>query len=183
MRRDRNDDQLPHLEGYISVQEAAAWLQVKERTVYGYIEDGRLPAVRVGGGIAVEEEAVRAYKPKASGRPRERMPVWRLPVGNNLQYLTTLIVRLLPGQTEAFETRLRAIHQGQRQTLPGTVARYIALGEDQPDEVTLVLVWRSTVMPEPPAREAALAALRAEFAGMLDWERVEVRFSRVLMNA
>ena len=83
-----DDDLIPHLAGYISVRDAAEFLDVAESTVYRYVDEGRLPAIRVGGGIAVLEQAVKEFNRQATGRPRTRLPIWRLPVGKNIQYLT-----------------------------------------------------------------------------------------------
>ena len=88
----------------------------------------------------------------------------------------------MPGQQERFEEKLKEIHQAEKHLLPGTVARYIACGEEQPNDVQMVLVWRSTVMPAQAEREAAMQALRAEFAGILDWETAKSEYSRVVMN-
>jgi hypothetical protein len=66
--------------------------------------------------------------------------------------------------------------------LPGTIARYIVRGEERPDKVQIVLVWRNTVMPSAGEREAALAALRAELADILDWEHAVSEHGRVIMH-
>ncbi len=176
------DDLIPHLAGYVSVREAAEFLGVSERTVYGYINEGQLKAVRAGGGIAIREQVVKDFDRQGTGRPRTRQPAWRLPVGKNVQYLLTIFVPLLPDKEEAFEARLKDIYRAKKHLLPGTVARYIALTEESPVEVQIVLLWRSTVMPKEAEREAALQALRADFTGILDWQQARSKYSRVMMN-
>ena len=176
------NDLIPHLEGYVSIRDAAEFLGVAESTVYGYVDEGRLPAIRVGGGVAVEEQAVKEFNPKATGRPRTRIPTWRLPVGKNIQYLTIISTYIKSGQQDRFEKKLRDIHGTGKHLIPGTVARYIARGEEKPDDVQIVLVWRSTVMPGKEEREAALRALREEFAEILDWDTARSEYSRVVMN-
>jgi excisionase family DNA binding protein len=177
-----DDDLLPQLPGYISVHQAADILKVAERTVYGYIDDGKLPAVRVGSAIALEEQVVKKFRRQATGRPRTRIPTWRLPVGKNIQYLTIIFASLRPGQESKLQRKLKEIHSGEKHLLPGTVARYIARNEEKPNEVQIVLVWRSTVMPPEEEREAALAALREELAEMLDWETAWSETGKVLMH-
>ena len=66
--------------------------------------------------------------------------------------------------------------------MPGTVARYIARSEEKSEDVQIVLVWRSTVMPPAGEREAALAALQAELAEILDWENAWSEYGRVLLH-
>lgn len=176
------DDLIPHLAGYISVREAATVLSVSERTVYGYIDDGKLAAVRIGSAIALEEKTVQAFQRQATGRPRTRLPIWRSPVGKNIQYLTVIFVRLLKGQSEEFERRLAEIRSHEKHLLPGTVARYIARGRGKPEDIQIVLIWRSTVMPPDEEREAALAALRSDLAGVLDWETAWLEESQVVLH-
>ena len=178
----KEDDLIPHLAGYMTVQEAAEYLGVSDRTVYGYIDEGRLAAVRVGGGLAVEERAVKDFQRQATGRPRTRQPIWRLPVGKNRQYLSIIFARIRAGQEKRFDAKLEEIRAGEKHLLPGTVARYIARSEEKPEDVQIVLVWRSTVMPSDPERESALNALRAELADILDWENAWSEYGRVVMH-
>jgi excisionase family DNA binding protein len=176
------DDLLPHLPGYISVRQAANLLGVAERTVYGYIDDGKLPAVRVGNAIALEEQIVKDFDRQATGRPRTRVPAWRLPVGKNIQYLTVIFASVRPGQGNKLDQKLEEMRAGDKHLLPGTVARYIARNEEKPDDVQIVLVWRSTVMPPKEERDAALASLREELAEILDWDTAWSESGRVLMH-
>src|SRR5579883_1303760 len=178
----KEDDLIPHLSGYMTVQEAAKYLGVSDRTVYGYIDEGRLAAIRVGGGLAVEEKSVKNFERQATGRPRTRVPIWRLPVGKNIQYLTIIFARIKAGQGKRFDAKLEEIRAAEKHLLPGTVARYIARSEEKPEDVQMVLVWRSTVMPPASEREAALAALRAELAEILDWENAWSEYGRVVMH-
>lgn len=168
--------------GYITVKEAAKMLGLAEKTIYGYIDEGKLPAIRVASSIMVEEEAVQNYKRQSAGRPRTRIPTWRIPTGANLQYLTHITVNVRPEQGEKLNQKLEEMRVGEKHLLPGTVARYIARSEEKPDEVQIVLVWRSTVMPPDKEREAALAALRAELAEILDWDTAWSESGRVLMH-
>ena len=43
--------------GYVSVKEAAEMLGISPRTVYDYIEEGRLPSARFADVIAISREA------------------------------------------------------------------------------------------------------------------------------
>jgi len=132
--------------------------------------------------VMLLEEDVRNFKSQPTGRPRTRIPVWRLPVGNNIQYLTIIFARIKDGQGERFDAKLEEIRAEEKHLLPGTVARYIARSEEKPEDVQMVLVWRSTVMPPAEEREAALTALRAELAEILDWENAWSEYGRVVMH-
>lgn len=176
------DDFLPHMVGYISLKKAAKILGVAERTVYGYVIDGKLPGTRAGSSIIVKEEDVQKFKRGTPGRRRTRQPVWRLPTGANKQYLTVIFARIKPGQSDNFDRKLKEIHAGAKHFLPGTVARYIARSEEKPDDIQIVLVWRSTVMPSKEVREASLQALHEELAELLDWETSWSEHSRVLLH-
>jgi excisionase family DNA binding protein len=169
--------------GYLSVKEAANLIGVSARCVYNYIESGRLPAVRVGSMTAVEEEAVRNYRRRPVGRLRTRTPVWHVPPANNLQYLTTISVRIRQGQSGQLDRKLAEIRLAGKHLLPGTAARYIARSQNSPDDVQIVLIWRSAVMPPAEEREAALATLRADLADILDWETAIHKEGQVMMHA
>ena len=177
-----DDDILPHLEGYISLKKAAEMLRVAERTVYGYVTDGKLPGIRAGSSIVVKAEDVQSFRRGSPGRRRTRVPVWRLSIGEHLQYLTIIFVRIRPGQDDKLEQKLEELRSGEKHLLPGTVARYIARNEEKSEDVQIVLVWRSTVMPPQEEREKALAALRTELAEILDWETAWSENGRVLMH-
>jgi hypothetical protein len=52
-----------------------------------------------------------------------------------------------------------------------------------PAEIDLVLVWRGAVMPARECREAALAALAADLAEVLEWETAVVKEGQALLYA
>ena len=168
---------------YLSVKEAANLLGVSPRCVYNYIETGRLPGVRVGSVTVVEEEAARNFQRRPVGRLRTRTPLWHVPPINNLQYLTTISVRIRQGQRERLDQKLVEIRVAGKHLLPGTAARYIARSQSNPDDVQIILVWRDAVMPSVEEREAALAALRADLADIFDWETASYREGQVMLHA
>ncbi len=174
---------LERVPGYLSVREAARIMGVSERSVYGYIESGKLPGARVGNIIVVIADAVYTYERKAPGRIRTTTPPWHMPPLMNPQFLTTITARMHPGQGERLEDRLYALRAANRHRLPGTAARYIARSVQNPDEVEIVLVWRSVAMPSLDKREAALSAFYAEFADIIDWETALHKEGRVLLHA
>ena len=173
---------LPDLPGYMPLPIAARLMGLSRRMANQYVQNGKLRGFKAGRNIMVKIEDVEKFQPNATGRPRERVPVWRLPVGKNLQFVTTIFTRIKPGQRENFDQKLKEIHSNGDHFLVGTVARYIVRSEKKPDDIEILLVWRSTVMPPEEEREADLEALRQEFAEILDWETSWEEFGQVLMH-
>jgi excisionase family DNA binding protein len=64
--------------GYVSVKEAAEMLGLSPRTVYDYIEEGRLPSARLADVIAIPIEEIKKFKREPSGRPRQNTPLWHI---------------------------------------------------------------------------------------------------------
>lgn len=176
------DSELPNAPGYMTVKEVARSLDISERMVHTYIQDGRLPGYKLGRITAIKEEDFRAFQRAKKGRPRTRLPVWRRPVGDNVQYMTSIATHIRPGQTEQFERKLEEMRAQEKHLLPGTVARYIVRSQNNSQDIQIVLIWRSTVMPAEKERESALLALQKELADVLDWETSRLD-GLVLMHA
>ena len=73
---------LPALEqvaGYLSIREAARMLGVSERSVYGYLQSGKLAGGKIGDLIVVSAEALADFERRASGRIRRTTPRWHIP--------------------------------------------------------------------------------------------------------
>lgn len=175
------DSELPSAPGYITVKEIARSLNISERMVHTYVQDGRLPGYKMGRVTVVKEEDFQAFQRAKKGRPRTRLPIWRRPVGDNIQYMTMMVTHIRPGQAEQFDRKLEEMRAQEKHLLPGTVARYIVRDLGEPDNVRIVLIWRSTVMPPEKEREVALTALKAELAGVLDWESTRLE-GQVVMH-
>jgi excisionase family DNA binding protein len=174
---------LARVPGYLSVKEAARLIGVSERTIYGYVETGKLPAARIGNMTVVDAMSAREYRRQAPGRLRTRIPPWHMPPENNLQYLTSITVQLRPGQGKQLLEKLLQIRTEGRHLLQGTSARYIVYSRACPDEVQVVLIWRGAIMPPEKERETALAALRDDLAEIVAWETAQYEESQVVMHA
>jgi excisionase family DNA binding protein len=68
----------------LTIQEAARLLRVTPITVRRYINDGRLPAVRVGRGVRVEKDAAIQFITPVE--PRTAPPAEPIPTGRPLTY-------------------------------------------------------------------------------------------------
>src|SRR5579864_433085 len=99
----------PPIPGYVSVKEAADMLGLSPRTVYEYIEEGRLPSARFADVIAISREEIRKFKREPSGRPRKNTPLWRISSGENTQFMTLILVQVRAGQHDALIRKLEGI--------------------------------------------------------------------------
>ena len=172
----------PPIPGYVSVKEAAEMLGLSPRTVYDYIEEGRLPSARFADVIAISREEIRKFKREPSGRPRKITPLWRISSGDNEQFMTVILVQERAGQHEALVRKLERIRQRKEHLFPGTVLRYLAESGEPQGQVVLVLVWRGTVMPDEATREQELKAFRQALDDVLDWDTAQYKNGQVLMH-
>ena len=165
------DDSLPE---YISVEEAAKILGVTARVVYWYIERGKLACTR-GDIYLLRREDVTTFKRTAPGRVRTSTPCWRMPHAHNALSLTAITGRIRPGQRLSFTEKLAAMHQEGTHTFPGTAARSIAYNPHDPDEITILLVWRQANQSVSIPCQEALAALMADLAEVVDRDTVRIQ--------
>jgi excisionase family DNA binding protein len=172
----------PRIPGYASVKEAAEMLGLSPRTVYDYIEEGRLPSARLADVIAIPIEEIKKFKREPSGRPRKNTPLWHISSGENTQFMSLISVQLHAGQRDVLLQKLEVMRKKKQHLFPGTVARFIAAGSDAPERVFLLLVWRGTVIPDETTREAALEEFQRSLDDVLDWSTAQHEYGQVLMH-
>lgn len=162
------------LSNYITVKEAATMLGISVKRVYRYVEEGRLAAFKPGRDYMIPKEAVRQFKLKNAGRPREKTPAWRIFRGAALLKID-IRVQVRSGQQERLTEKLHLLCTEQRHTFPGTIQRFIWKDTGTPATIEISLVWKSTEMPDEETRTDALAAFKAELADVLDWDTAQYR--------
>jgi len=172
----------PTIPGYVSVKEAADMLGLSPRTVYEYIEEGRLPSARFADVIAISREEIRKFKREPSGRPRKNTPLWHISSGDNTQFMSLISVQLRAGQRDALQQTLEMIKKKKLHLFEGTVMRYVAASTDSFERVLLSLVWRGTVLPDEKRREEAFEEFRHSLADVLDWNTAQYENWQVLMH-
>ena len=172
----------PTIPGYVSVKEAAEMLGLSPRTVYDYIEEGRLPSARFADVIAISREEIRKFKREPSGRPRKHTPLWHISSGDNTQLMSLISVQLRAGQRDALQHTLAMIKKKKLHLFDGTVMRYVAASSDSVERVLLILVWRGTVLPDETRREEALEEFRHSLADVVDWKTAQYENWQVLMH-
>ncbi len=173
---------LPSMPEYVSIKDAAKILGVSDKRVYAYIEDGRLPAVRAAHVIMIPVEEVKKFKPKISGRPRKNTPMWRTSPSDNMLLTTSVFVDILPNQQENLQRKLEEIKQVGEYIFPGTVARYIIGSTTRPEAIEILLIWRSTLIPDESSREHVLQEFRQELADVLDWSNARYNNGEVFLH-
>ncbi len=172
----------PRIPGYASVKEAAEMLGLSPRTVYDYIEEGRLPSARIADVIAIPIEEIRKFKPEPAGRPRKNTPLWHISSGENTQFMSLISVQLRADQRDVLLQKLEVIRKQKQHLFPGTVMRYIAAGGDSSERVFVLLVWRGTVLPDEMAREVALKEFQHSLDDVVDWSTAQYKFGQVFMH-
>lgn len=173
---------LPNIPEYVSIKDAARMLGVSDKRVYTFIEEGRLPAVRAAHVIMIPVEEVKKFKPKISGRPRKNTPSWRSSPENNTLLTTSILVHIKPDQSKKLQQRLEKIKQHGEHTFPGTIARYILNSKSEPGSIEILLIWRSTTMPDEDAQKETLNQFQQELADVLDWESARYEEGQILLH-
>lgn len=175
-------DDIPDLPGYVSTKEAAKILGISERRVRLYIEMKRLPAVRAADVLMIPLDNVKNFKRKIVGRPRKNTLAWRTSSAENTQILTSISVQILAHQEKRLIERLEELKRSGHHVFPGTVARYFVKSETIPEQVEILLIWRSTIMPGEEEREQALEAFRQALSDVLDWSTAQYHRGQALMH-
>lgn len=178
-----DEDYLPNITPeFVSVRDAAKILGVSERSVYGYIEERKLPGFKATNLTVVALKDVQAFKRGTTGRPRTRVPEWRISDNDNVQHMTQVFIRICAGQAEALDRKLEEIRKENKHSFPGTVARYVAHSQLDKDAIQIMLIWRGTVMPSEEEREVALNEMRDELKDVLDWNNAHIEMHKILMH-
>lgn len=177
-----DSEQFLRIPGYVSVKDAAKILGLSPRTVYDYVEEGRLPSARLADVIAISVEDLTQFKREPSGRPRKNTPLWRISSGDNEQFLLLILVQLRAGQHEILMQKLEKVRKSKQHIFPGTVMRYVAENAKDDERMIIVLVWRGTILPSETKRAEELEAFQQALNDVVDWTTAEYRSGSVLMH-
>lgn len=169
---------VPALPGYVSVQEAAGIIGCSESRIYQYIKSGRLSAQRVGHMLVLPAKEVQSFQRVPAGRQRREAPPWRRYRDRARLFATTVQVQVQPGMQEELRKKLAAVEPEQH-TFTGNIARYV-IGNG--DTVQIVLIWKSTEMPDDTTRQQDLSLFQQAFDDVLNWETAKYAFDDVLLH-
>jgi excisionase family DNA binding protein len=167
-------NEFPHVEGYVSIKQAAGIIGVSESRVYRFIETGRLKAVRSGHTYIIPIEVARGFRPKPSGRIRTRPTPWREYKSQSNVLGWDIQVHILPGSEDLLARKLEEARKQNTHTFPGTMARYVMQHETEPRLVNIWLVWKDTELTDRVQLQRDLEAFKTEYADVLDWETARV---------
>jgi excisionase family DNA binding protein len=174
--------EIPNLPGYVTIREAADMLGVSDKRVYQYVRAGRLPAQRVGNILILPVEEVQKFKPSPSGRMRAKAPPWRAYRSRGALIITDIRVPVRMELQGKLIEKLKAIRKQDSHTFSGTVARYVAKGDADLTSVQILLVWKSTEMPNEARRKQDLALFQEELADVLDWGAAQFSTNEVIIH-
>jgi excisionase family DNA binding protein len=177
-----NENDRSNIPGYVSIKEAAKILGISANRVYAYVEEGRLPSAKAAHVIMLPLEAVEAFKPHLSGRPRTSVPVWRISPEENVVLATSILVQVRANQSNRLMTRLEEMRREKQHLFPGTLARYIIEKPQHPEHVEILLIWRNTAMPDETTYNHWLSEFRKALGDVLDWEMAQYDTGRVIMH-
>jgi excisionase family DNA binding protein len=177
-----NDIEIPDLPGYVSIKQAADMLGVSDKRVYQYVRAGRLPAQRIGHILILPIEEVKQFKPSPTGRVRTKAPSWRIYRSRGTLLITDIHVQVSVGQHARVIEKLKALQKLDRHTFPGTVARYIAKGNEELETVQILLLWKTTEMPDEATRKHDFMKFQEEMADVLEWETAQINTNEVIIQ-
>lgn len=166
--------------GHVNTEAAAAILHVSPSRIYQYVDDGRLTPYKVGNAFLFLVEEVEQVRRNPSGRSTTKQHPWRTYKGNVGVVETEIIAQVRKDQQEALSKKLQDIRATDQFKFPGTIARYIFQEKGQPS-IQILLIWKSTNMPEEAVLQGYLAMFQQELADVLDWERAEVHTREALL--
>lgn len=159
-----------HTPGHVPIKKAATMLGLSVDAVQLYIKQKRLPARKVDGRYMIPEQAIREFQPNPRGRRRTEPTNWRTYRGGAKVYALEIELQAIPEQREALQTRLQSALEEQKHLFPGTMLRYVFSGKENPQAITILLIWKNTELTDEAALERDLETFKAEFADVLDWQ-------------
>jgi excisionase family DNA binding protein len=160
---------------YMSVQEAAKRLKVSDSRIYDYINKKRIGYERVGKVYIVLKKDIETFKRNPTGRLRKQPPNWRVYHDISEVFATEMRARIREGQQEKLVTKLNRMLDEQQHRLTGSIARYVVRDRDEPDLISVWLIWKNTELPDQEIHELQKQAFMDELADVLDWGHAEIR--------
>lgn len=168
--------------GYLTSEEAAKILGVSKYRLYQYVKAGRIPALTFGNAYMLLLEDVLRFHPLPSGRTRIKPPAWHTYRSGGKLLVTQIRVQIRQGQQQRLREKLQDISDANRHALPGTIARYIAEGDEKFSSIHILLIWKNTEMPVEARWQGHLATFQAELADVLDWETAHSQTTQALIH-
>lgn len=168
--------------GHVPVKEAAAMLGLSEERVLQHIRARHLPSRKVDGRYMIPVQAVEEFHRKPHGRIRTNPALWRTYRAGAKVHSMQIEVQLQPGRAQALQERLQTTLQQQQHLFPGTMQRYISADEENPEHISILLIWKDTELTDEAALHRDFETFKSEFADLLDWEHARSVTRRALIH-
>jgi hypothetical protein len=178
----RNDNNRPSIPGYVSIKEAAEILGVSPNRVYTYVEESRLPSAQAAHVIMIPLDALNSFKAQLSGRPRTRIPMWRISPEENTVLTTSIFVQARKNQHAKLGKKLEEIRREKQHLFPGTIARYVIENKQHPEQIEFLFIWRNTAMPDNTTYNQWLGEFQQALNDVLDWDTAQYDTGKVIMH-
>jgi len=127
-------------------------------------------------------EEIKQFKRGSTGRPRKNQPKWRISSKLDVLLTTSISVSMYKGKQDVMDRKLSEIRRDEKYIFPGTIARYMIISDTIPNQVQILLIWRSSIMPNRTDLEEELNTLREELADVLDWSTAQYNYGKVFMH-
>ena len=95
---------------------------------------------------------------------------------------TSIFVPIRVDQQGRLLQRLEELKQEGEYLFPGTVARYILQSKTHPGNLEVLLIWRSSLMPDEVTRRQELDNFRQALADVLDWTNAKYDEGQALFH-
>src|SRR5258708_32045892 len=127
-------------------------------------------------------EALKDFKSQLSGRPRTSVPLWRISPEENTVLTTSILVRVRTNQYARLLVRLEEMRRDRQHLFPGTLARYFIEKKGHPEHIEILLIWRSTAMPDEATYNQWLDEFRQTLSDVFDWDTAQYETGKILMH-
>src|SRR5207245_1679854 len=87
---------------------------------------------------------------------------------------TEITVKIRKGKEQRLREKLEAIREGNRHTFTGSIARYIMIDLQKPDQLVIWLILKDTETPSEFAYEEEMKAFMFELEDVVDWRTLEI---------
>ncbi len=132
--------------------------------------------------IAEAELEAFVHKRVPVGRKRMEAAAWHRYGSGIRVYDLVIQVQARAGQTKLFRQRLQEWSEEHERAFNGSMIRLVRYDEKAPEQVMIILVWKSNEMPSEETRQQQLTAFQHDFADLLDWDTAQITHGRVMLT-
>ncbi|MEO9028116.1 MAG: helix-turn-helix domain-containing protein [Ktedonobacteraceae bacterium] len=168
--------------GHISVEEAADKLGLSKERVLQHVRANELLYRKVANRYMISEQALEEFHSKPHGRIRTKPVLWRAYRAGAKVRAMHIEIQVQPNQQAALQVKLQTALDAQEHLFPGTMQRYIFAHSDNPNAITIQLIWKDIELPDETTLQRDLEAFRAEFADLLDWQTARYTTMQALIH-